>query len=323
MNKMNFNDFKNYIKEHLGEYLSEDYKDAKMTISTIRKASGYEYEGMSVNRANDADNGIVPVLNLSDAFEKYEKGHPLDQICRDLADVRMNTPIPGDITRSSFMNFESMKERIFPRLISAKGQEDYLKDKPFRKVADLAVVYAVRVHADDKGFAEAVVDDKLLEMWGVDDETVHQAAIANLESEEPVFVNLEDAMFGALDAKAPSSFDPEDIDMDKCAIPFFLLTNQQKVRGANMALSGKYMDRIFEKFGSIYVLPSSTHEVLIVPKTFMDDPDQLAQMVRQVNEDAVQPEDRLSDNVYEYNPETQSLEIASTAPMQGEVVVMG
>ena len=66
------------------------------------------------------------------------------------------------------------------------------------------------------------------------------------------------------------------------------------------------------------MLPSSTHEVLIVPKSFMDDPDQLAEMVRQVNEDAVQPEDRLSDNVYEYNPETQSLEIASSSPAEIE-----
>ena len=111
--------------------------------------------------------------------------------------------------------------------------------------------------------------------------------------------------------------------MDRVSIPFFLLTNQQKVKGATMALSSRVMDRIAEKFGGIYVLPSSTHEVLIVPKSFMDDPDQLAEMVRQVNEDAVQPEDRLSDNVYEYNPETQSLEIASSDPVQDEVVVMG
>lgn len=323
MNKMNFNEFKNYIQEHLGEYLSEDYKDCEMRISTIKKSSGYEYEGLNISRANDADGGIIPVLNLSEAFEKYAKGQPIEKICEGLADVRMNTPIPGSINRTTFTDFQSMKERIFPRLISAKGQEEYLSDKPFRKVADLAVVYAVRVQADEHGFAEAVIDDKLLEMWGVDEDTVHQAAIEDLEGEEPVFVNIEDAMFGSLDAHEPPKFDLESINVDNCSIPFFILTNQQKVKGATMALNSKYMDQIVEKFGDIYVLPSSTHEVLIVPKTFVDDPDLLAQMVRQVNEDAVQPEDRLSDNVYEYNPETQSLEIASTDPVQDEVVVMG
>ena len=323
MKNMNFEEFKNYIKDHLGEYLSDEYQGAEMRISTIKKANGYEYEGMSVNRADDMDHGIVPVINLSDAFKKYEKGHPLDQICRDLADVRMNTPIPGNITRESFMSFESMKDKIYPRLISAKDQENYLSDKPFRKIADLAVVYAVRVHSDEHGFAEAVIDNKLMEMWRVNESDVHAAAIENLEKQEPVFVNLEDAMFGKLDGAELPKFDPEGINMDNCPIPFFLLTNQQKVKGANMALCSKFMDRITEKFGSVYVLPSSTHEVLIVPKTFMDDPDQLAEIVRQVNEDAVQPEDRLSDNVYEYNPETQSLEIASTDPVQGEGMNMG
>ena len=323
MNKMNFDDFKNYIKDHLRDHLSEDYEGAEMKISTIKKTNGYEYEGMSVNRANDMDGGIVPVLNLSEAFEKYEKGQDIEQILMKLADIRMNSPIPGEITRDTFLDFDKMRDMIYPRLISANNQEEYLEDKPFRKVADLAVVYAVRVLSDEHGFAEAVIDNKLLEMWGVDEDTVHQVAIANLEKQEPVFMNLEDAMFSHLDGEDIPKFDPEGINMDECEIPFFLLTNQQKVKGATMALSSKYMDRIFEKFGGIYILPSSTHEVLIVPKSFMDDPDQLAMMVRQVNEDAVQPEDRLSDNVYEYNPKTQSLEIASSDPVQSEVTMMG
>ena len=241
----------------------------------------------------------------------------------NLADVRMNTPIPDGITRDAFTSFESMRDRIYPRLISARNQEHYLSNKPFHQVADLAVVYAVRVHTDDRDFAEAVVDNELLRIWGVDENTLHEAAIANLEKQEPVFMNLEDAMLGSLDAKETPKFEPEAIDMDRVSIPFFLLTNKQKVKGATMALSSRVMDRIAEKFGGIYVLPSSTHEVLIVPKSFMADADQLAEMVRQVNEDAVQPEDRLSDNVYEYNPETQSLEIASTDPVQGEGMNMG
>ena len=321
MDKMNFEQFKEYIKNHIGEFLSEDYDNAEMKISTIKKSNGYEYEGLSISRANDMDGGIIPVLNLTDAFERYQTGKEIGEIFEELADVRMNTPIPGEINRKTFLDFENMRDKVFPRLISLKGQESYVADKPSRKVADLGVVYAVRVHTDEKGLAEAVVDNKLLELWGVDEDTLHQAAMENLEKQEPVFMNLEDAMFGSLDSRETPRFNPEGINTDNCSIPFFLLTNQQKVRGANMALCGKYMDRIVERFGSIYVLPSSTHEVLIVPKSFMDDADQLADMVRQVNEDTVQPEDRLSDNVYEYDSETQTLVVASS-PEQGETLIM-
>lgn len=322
MKGMNFEEFQNYIKDHIGEYLSEDYQDAEMKISHIKKTNGKDYEGLSVSRSGDQDFGIIPVLNLDDAFKKYEKGYGIDSICRELADVRMNTPIPGNITRESFLNFNAIKDQIYPRLMGAKGKEEYLAERPYRQVADMAVVYTVRVQSDAHGMAEAVIDDKLMEVWGVTEDDIHQAAMENLNKQEPVFVNLEDAMFGAFDHGETPKFDPEGIDMDNCSIPFFLLTNQQKVKGAAMALSSKYMDRIVEKFGSIYVLPSSTHEVLIVPKSFMDDPDQLAQMVRQVNEDAVAPEDRLSDNVYEYDPETQTLALASSDPVQGEVQTM-
>ena len=304
-NTMDFATFTETIKAQLGNYLSEDYKDCEMKISHIKKSNGYEYEGLSVLRANDADGGICPVLNLSDAFERYEKGTSIEELCEKLADVRMNTQLPGNISRDNFTDFESMRDQIYPRLVNAN--DPILQGRPHRKVEDLAVLYGVRVSVDQHGFGEANVDDQLLDIWGVDEETLYEAAIANLEREDPVFMNLELAMFGALDGSEAPAFDPESIDMDNVAIPFFLLTNKQKVRGASVVLGTKFMDRIAKKLGYFYILPSSVHEVLIVPRSFMDDAEQLAEMVRQVNSDAVAPADRLSDTVYEYDAVTHQL----------------
>ena len=51
MKGMNFEEFQNYIKDHIGEYLSEDYQDAEMKISHIKKTNGKDYEGLSVSRS--------------------------------------------------------------------------------------------------------------------------------------------------------------------------------------------------------------------------------------------------------------------------------
>ena len=65
-----------------------------------------------------------------------------------------------------------------------------------------------------------------------------------------------------------------------------------------MAINPKTMDRITAKLGDVYVIPSSVDETLIVPKSAVDDVQQLVDMVTQVNANEVKPEDQLSNNIY-------------------------
>jgi len=85
---------------------------------------------------------------------------------------------------------------------------------------------------------------------------------------------------------------------------------------ANHRYYYKTMDRITAKFGDVYVIPSSVHETLIVPKDAVDDVSELERMVRDVNASEVRPEDQLSNNVYEYDSETHTLKIAGSGQTQ-------
>ena len=316
MNNMNYDDFKNYIKDHIGEYLSEDYKDAEMKFIPIKKSNGVEYDSLNISKPSDGTPAVIPQLNLTSAYESYQKGDTPEKILDKLADLRMNAPIPGGITKDMFLKFDNVRDRIFPRLVNSVAQAEYLANKPHKEVADLAMLYAVRVHQDEQGIAEAVIDNDLLDMWNADLEDLNKAAMDNIEKQEPVFMNLESALFGALSGQEDSP-EIEDINVDDYSMPFFLLTNKQKVKGATMVMNDKVMDRITDKLGDIYVLPSSVDEVIVVPKSMAGDPEMLANMVKQVNEDAVRPEDRLSDNIYEYNSQTQSLCVVGGNPVQG------
>ncbi len=318
--KMNFEDFKKTIKDKIGEYLTEDYADADMSLSEVKKSGGESYDALMIRKAGEERYSVIPALNLTEAYNKYQNGQSVEQICEDLADVRMNVPIPEGLEKDMFMNFDKVKGKIYPRLVNSETSKDYLITRPHTEVEDLSMVYAVRINENSTGFAEAVIDYDLAKMWGVDVEDLHEAAMSNMEAHEPVFVGLEQAMFGEFPGPGESTFDLDSIS-DDCPLPLYMLTNKQKTKGAVMALSAKFMDQITAKFGEVYVLPSSVDEVLIMPKSAVADHEMdlqdLARMVQQVNIEAVRPEDRLSDNVYEYDSQTQSLKLAVVAPEQG------
>ena len=55
------------------------------------------------------------------------------------------------------------------------------------------------------------------------------------------------------------------------------------------------------------MLPSSIHETLIIPKDAGMEFKELEQMVQEVNQTQVAPEERLSDHVYEYDAKEHEL----------------
>ena len=87
----------------------------------------------------------------------------------------------------------------------------------------------------------------------------------------------------------------------------FVLTNDTKVNGAAAILNDDIRQEIAEKVGDFYMLPSSIHETLIIPKEAGMEFKELEQMVQEVNQTQVAPGERLSDHVYEYDAKEHEL----------------
>lgn len=308
-NKMNYEDFKKEVMATIKDHLTEEYQDFDMKFQTIRKGSGTEYEALMIG-PKDRKMSVIPALNLTEAYKNYENGMPFDEVMDKLADIRMNAALPN-FNKEDMFDYDKIKDRIFPRLINTATNKEYLADKPHKEIEDLSIVYAVRVSEDDQGFAEAVITNDLAEMWGAKTEEIHDKAMDNIAQRPPLFQNIESVLFGERE-----KLEIEDIEPENYHMPFFILTNQQKTKGAIMAVDPKTMDRITAKFGDVYVIPSSVHETLIVPKDAVDDVSELERMVRDVNASEVRPEDQLSNNVYEYDSETHTLKIAGSGQTQ-------
>lgn len=62
--------------------------------------------------------------------------------------------------------------------------------------------------------------------------------------------------------------------------------------------------------GDFYILPSSIHEILLVKDDETFDINRLEDMVKEVNETQVAPEDLLTDSVYHYDFKEKVFELA-------------
>lgn len=92
----------------------------------------------------------------------------------------------------------------------------------------------------------------------------------------------------------------------KKALPdnqFLVLTVNGGTDGAALIADSSVMKKVSRDIGEdYYILPSSVHEALILPKSKCDmDIEELKHMVHDINQQEVSIEERLSDNVYEFN----------------------
>ena len=111
---------------------------------------------------------------------------------------------------------------------------------------------------------------------------------------------------------------PEDMQDEMLATPVtpsvYVMTNSARVEGAVAIACPEALEEAKKTIGEdFYILPSSRHEVLLVPQSMTDNPKDLEDMVKAVNATTVSREDFLSDHVYSYNGLTKSVSMVSTA----------
>ena len=91
-----------------------------------------------------------------------------------------------------------------------------------------------------------------------------------------------------------------------------VLTTENGILGASALFYPEMMEKVAEAVGgSYYVLPSSVHEVLIMPEGGEMSPMEMANMVREINEAEVSPKERLGNRVLHYRGDLQQLRVAA------------
>ena len=92
------------------------------------------------------------------------------------------------------------------------------------------------------------------------------------------------------------------------ALPMYVLTNQLKMNGAACILYPDALRECSQKMGSdLLILPSSIHEVILLPDDGSSNREELREMVDEINRTQLEVEEVLSAQVYRYERKTNRI----------------
>ena len=204
--------------------------------------------------------------------------------------------------------YEIMKEKLSVEVISAEVNEELLAKVPHDRIEDLAVVYRFIMESNEDGRASILVNNDLIERMGVTHEQLRADALENSPEIRPAVIQgMNEVMKEMMGPEAYEMFGiPDDTEE-----MMFIATVPDKNSGAGVLAYQDFMDQAAEKIGGdFFILPSSIHEILLVPDDGQKGADELKAMVMDVNATQVSPEERLSDNVYHYDSKEHIFELA-------------
>ena len=303
---MDYENFKEQFVEDVRDRLYEQGAEVDLSVHTVNKLNE-SYEAITVTPEGS---NIGVNIGIDKFYEAIESGKSYDEVVDKAVEVinnGINQRPEFDI--ASLSDYSQMKEKLAMEVVSAEANKEMLETVPHQNIEDMAVVYRFVLSSDDDGRASILVTNQLLDSMGVTPEQLHADAMENAPQIKPVEIKgmseVMAEMMGVEQAELMGIFPvaPEDEQMYVATVP-------DKVHGAGVLAYQDFMDKAAEKAGGdFFILPSSIHEILIVPDNGKMNLKDLEAMVKEVNATQVSPADKLTDSVYHYDSKAKIFEL--------------
>lgn len=196
------------------------------------------------------------------------------------------------------LKWEEVKTFVLPCLVPVGwiGKIDKRSHWVQSSFLDLSVCYYIHVKRNHENKIGTVwIKYALLEEWGISAHTLKIQAVKNMEKYGYTIRPMEEMI---------------PIPQDKNPIPLYLLTSQTGLFGAagilNMDTIATFAEEIDQ---NLYIIPSSIHELILLPDDGYIIAKDLEQMIKEINHTRVEPKDRLSNHVYYYNRITDEIQM--------------
>lgn len=307
---MEYRKFCESVLSELKRMLGDEYT---VRIENILKNNQVSYDAVIIMKKGTT---IAPSVYMDDYFDAYKAGMNVTDIALSII-VRYEKYKDGiSIDLDMLMKYEHIKDKIFVKAINADLNEKLLTGMPHVNYFDLAMVaYAV---LEDNGTTRITmnVTNGNLDVWNISSEILFKNAINNTRKKlPPRFDKMSDVMKELLAAKVMRCGYRigEDEEMDRLLAQtvraieesddglMFVLTSERKLDGAVYILFSDVLEEIADMLqNDIYIIPSSIHEIMILPRVDGVDYNELRELVNSVNYQDMDQLEILSDNVYIY-----------------------
>ena len=313
---LNYEEFKGKIKDDIKDYMDEKYKDCGVVIRKVNKTNR-EVDGLNFYDIPGLKNA-TPTIYVNNLYEEYERTGKYEEVIRIAAET-MERGIKSfnDEIKAELLDTSRLKDNVFFTLINAEQNKELLKTVPHREFEDLAIVYRWNLGNDSLGTYTNLVDNDLAKKEGLTENDLYNAANKNTKELFPILVKnmnevISEMIFGesGIDEEMQKEFSEvmQETPDENC---MYVITNESKLFCAASMLYEEPIHELAEQVGGdLYILPSSVHEVIAVPADF-GSPEELAEMVYEVNMEQVDINDCLSNQVYHYDKDLRTLRLAT------------
>lgn len=310
--------FQATIKNTILEYMPDSYHLSVVDIKDFQKNNNEKYTGMTIS---DGKRELVPVLDLEQYYKALQKGESEEAVMKKIADAYLYYEhIAPALTADSLLDFEKLKDQIYIEIVNESINQERLQGYLRKNVigTDLAAVMYIYFQNEEGENGKILVSAWMAGQWPTDSEVLFQMAFENTVAQMPAYISgLQDMLSGQ-----PAQ-NPEQVCCEKDSL--YILSNMTANGGATALIYPGVLQTLADNCQSgFYILPSSVHEVLLMRDDGKMEAGELQRLVREVNRStAIKAEEILSDRVYHYDREEQSLSMAAIPEQEEEQGVTG
>ena len=205
-----------------------------------------------------------------------------------------------------FLSYGSVRENAVYKPISTKKNRELLEDIPHMEFMDLSIVFQCIISLEETGVASILIHNVHMKLWGVAAEDLYAAAKENTGRLLPYEIkSMAEVLYEIREPENPGQAGHDGYGAGSAdSVPMYVLSNRNRVEGAACMLYPGLIRGFAEKAGnSLYIIPSSVHELLLIPTENPEEYAEIRSMIREINDTQVSEEEILSYSLYYYDRE--------------------
>lgn len=310
---MDYREFACAVKEQVNYRMTGG---ERAQLYTAVKNNGTERTGVLIEAPGI---NISPTIYLEEYYEDYRNGTPLEKIAGDIIAFYRSVRQERSWDCSQILTYPGVRDKVVFKLINTAKNSRILRTVPHIDFLDLSIVFYVLLEVTEEGTASIAVTLEHAGQWNVSAEQLWENAVENVKRLLPAeFFTMSYALKeilkkgAGIDGGGPA--EPENLlGNDSCVRDgMYVLSNRMRNYGAACIVYPNVLEMIWNILQTdYYVLPSSVHEVIIVPCHRSVTSEELDEMIQDINDTQVDAEEVLSGHAYLYEHGTGKLRVGT------------
>ncbi|MDY5576464.1 MAG: DUF5688 family protein [Lachnospiraceae bacterium] len=309
---MKYQEFLDYVQTGIQKIMGDS---ATVNIIQVNKNNGIVLDGLVIR---GKDRNISPTIYLNLFYEQYQKGKAKTDIVNEIYQIYHKYSGKANVNIDELMDYDKIRKNIAYKLVNFEKNKNRLEHMPYVRFLDMAIIFFVKIPGGEDEWKNATfqVCEEHLKMWKIDIGDLYRDALYHTPDLLPAQICcLEDMLMEMIWDREQDNKEYEAVKKEfeqyreEGQEHMYVLTNQMQLNGAACILYKNVLHEFGEKMKSnFYIIPSSIHEVLLVPYGGVSAGD-LKKMVSEVNERELAEEEILSDNIYYYDWEKDTIKL--------------